>query len=166
MIKLKVIQLLFNEIKAESRLYKYYIKNIVWEMLRDSCDISRVNCSAWIEPLQKPSKEKGIMYKCIHVFTNLETKKVMFKTSCIINPNKNNLTLTFKNLETKEKIFIDILALNENHKYLEDIKKDYLRDKKYINYSNSPIKYTSVSQDNVDEYYKETALNSLYGGVN
>lgn len=152
MNKAKIYSILLSTIKEEARLYKYYIKNIIYSLIED---VNKFYCTAWITPLDKPSEEKGIFYKCVHVFFNTENRKELLKCTCIINPNKNILHLVIKNLVSKNKKTIEIQALNDNHKYLEDIKADYNKDKNSINYTHDIIvRYGSKSDDDIVNFAK------------
>ena len=152
MNKLKIYSIIFSTVKDEARLYKYYIKNIIYSLIED---VNIFSCTAWVTPLDKPSEEKGIIYKCNHVFFNAENRKELLKCSCIINPNKDILHLVIKNLVSKNKETIEIQALNENHKYLEDIKRDYIKDKNSITYTNDFIvKYGVNSDDDIVNFAK------------
>ena len=152
MNKLKIYSLIFSTVKDEARLYKYYIKNIIYSLIED---VNILSCTAWVTPLDKPSEEKGVFYKCNHVFFNAENRKELLKCTCIINPNKDILHLVIKNLVSKNKKTIEIQALNENHKYLEDIKADYNKDKNSINYTHDIItRYDNNSDDDIVNFAK------------
>lgn len=155
MNKSKIYELLFSTIKDEARLYKYYIKNIMWTFLSEEADLNNVGCSAWVSTLAKPGTDPGFIYKCNHVFFNLENKKELIRTSCTIIPNKNTLRLVIKFLLTKSKKIVEIQALNESNEYYEMIKADYFRDKNNINYSNhSPFLNNLNNDDDYVEFAK------------
>ena len=143
MNKAKIYFILLSDIKEEGRLYKYYIKNIIFSLM----NINNVTCSSWLQPLDKPSEEKGIFYKCVHVFFNSENRKELLKSTCIINPNKDILHLVIKNLVTKCKQTIEIQSLNKKHKYLDTIKTDYYKDKNSIKYTHKLIVNDEFSSD-------------------
>ena len=150
MNKAKIYSILLSTIKEDARLYKYYIKNIIFSLM----NLNKVTCSSWISPLDKPSEEKGIFYKCNHVFFNSENRKELIKCSCIVKPNEDVLHLVIKNLVNKTKQSFEIDALNDNNKFYEQIKLDYYKDKNSIKYTNNLIVRDKFSSD--DEIIKFT----------
>lgn len=162
MNKAKIYLLLFSAIKEEGRIYKFYIKNMIFTMI----DINKVTSSAWLSPLDKPSEEKGIIYKCNHVFFD-ENRNELIRSSCIVNPNKDVLRLVVKNLVNKSKRIFDIPALNNNNNYFDFIKDDYYKNIKNIKYTHEMIiRDKFKSDEDFINYAKSITDFNFNGGKN